>query len=168
MAVCGREVLVMEMAIYPLEKNKKNHFICPKCRRDLHFVSGGAVRIVAGRADMSAVLPKYECHHCGIYFQEVLGSGLFSEHDLPKAAKPAAKKIRSTGDLPPTELHRDVNNHCVCPRCGELMDYIEGQPVRLVDGKPDMDNVKDHFHCSHCESMFRRIANTHYFQWSEK
>ena len=157
----------MEMAIYPLEKNEKNHFICPKCRKDLHYVSGGAVRIVDGRADMSAVLPKYECHQCGIYFQEVLNSGLFSEHDLPKAAQPK-KKIRSTGDLPPMELHRDVKNQCVCPRCGELMDYVEGQPVRLVDGKPDMDNVKDHFHCSHCKSMFRRIATTHYFQWSEK
>ena len=157
----------MEMAIYPLEKNEKNHFICPKCRKDLHYVSGGAVRIVDGRADMSAVLPKYECHQCGIYFQEVLNSGLFSEHDLPKAAKPK-KKIRSTGDLPPMELHRDAKNQCVCPRCGELMDYVEGQPVRLVDGKPDMDNVKDHFHWSHCKSMFRRIATTHYFQWSEK
>jgi uncharacterized protein with PIN domain len=157
----------MEMAIYPLEKNEKNHFICPKCRKDLHYVSGGAVRIVDGRADMSAVLPKYECHQCGIYFQEVLNSGLFSEHDLPKAAQPK-KKIRSTGDLPPMELHRDAKNQCVCPRCGELMDYVEGQPVRLVDGKPDMDNVKDHFHCSHCKSMFRRIATTHYFQWSEK
>ena len=155
------------MAIYPLEKNEKNHFICPKCRKDLHYVSGGAVRIVDGRADMSAVLPKYECHQCGIYFQEVLNSGLFSEHDLPKAAQPK-KKIRSTGDLPPMELHRDAKNQCVCPRCGELMDYVEGQPVRLVDGKPDMDNVKDHFHCSHCKSMFRRIATTHYFQWSEK
>ena len=157
----------MEMAIYPLEKNEKNHFICPKCRKDLHYVSGGAVRIVDGRADMSAVLPKYECHQCGIYFQEVLNSGLFSEHDLPKAAQPK-KKIRSTGDLPPMELHRDAKNQCVCPRCGELMDDVEGQPVRLVDGKPDMDNVKDHFHCSHCKSMFRRIATTHYFQWSEK
>ena len=157
----------MEMAIYPLEKNEKNHFICPKCRKDLHYVSGGAVRIVDGRADMSAVLPKYECHQCGIYFQEVLNSGLFSEHDLPKAAQPKTK-IRSTGDLPPMELHRDAKNQCVCPRCGELMDYVEGQPVRLVDGKPDMDNVKDHFHCSHCKSMFRRIATTHYFQWSEK
>ena len=102
-----------------------------------------------------------------LYFQEVLNSGLFSEHDLPKAAQPK-KKIRSTGDLPPMELHRDAKNQCVCPRCGELMDYVEGQPVRLVDGKPDMDNVKDHFHCSHCKSMFRRIATTHYFQWSEK
>ena len=60
----------MEMAIYPLEKNEKNHFICPKCRKDLHYVSGGAVRIVDGRADMSAVLPKYECHQCGIYHDE--------------------------------------------------------------------------------------------------
>ena len=159
---------MMGMAIYSLKKNEKNHFICPKCQGELSFVGGGAVQIVNGRADMSAILPKYECHSCGIYFQEVLGTGLFSEHDLPRKTHRKKKKVRATGDLPPMKLQRDPNNQCICPRCGELMDYIEGQPVRLINGKPDMDNVKDHFHCPHCESMFRRIATTDYFQWTEK
>lgn len=159
---------MMGMAIYSLKKNEKNHFICSKCQGELSFIGGGAVQIVNGRADMSAILPKYECHSCGIYFQEVLGTGLFSEHDLPRKTHRKKKKVRATGDLPPMKLQRDPNNQCICPRCGELMDYIEGQPVRLINGKPDMDNVKDHFHCPHCESMFRRIATTDYFQWTEK
>ena len=48
------------------------------------------------------------------------------------------------------------------------MDFVEGGPVRVVDGKVDMDNVWDHFRCDHCSSVYRRIATTDYFQWSEK
>ena len=70
--------------------------------------------------------------------------------------------------LQPMVLKRDRNNQCVCPRCGEMMDFVEGQAVRLVDGVPDMENVKDHFHCKHCNSTFRRLVATDYFQWSEK
>ena len=115
---------------------------------------------------MSSILPKYECDHCGIYFQELLGSGFYNEYDLPQ--KKAAKKIVKTGDLQPMVLKRDQNNQCVCPRCGEMMDFVEGQAVRLVDGIPDMENVKDHFYCKRCNSTFRRLAMTNYFQWSEK
>lgn len=157
------------MAVYQLQKDTTNSFICPKCGKPLHFVDGKAVQIVQGRADMAAVLPKYECYSCGIYFQELLGSGFYDEHDLPQLANSAqtGKKIINTGDLPPMVLHRDANNKCVCPRCGELMDYIEGRAVQLVNGRPDMENVKGHFHCSNCASYFRPIASTKYYQWSE-
>ena len=158
------------MAVDQLQKDTTNNFICPKCGKPLHFVDGKAVQIVQGRADMDSILPKYECYDCGIYFQELLGSGFYDEHDLPRtAAKPdkAAKKIINTGDLPPVILKRDANNQCVCPRCGEMMDYIEGRAVQLVDGRPDMENVKGHFHCANCASYFRQIASTQYYQWSE-
>ena len=160
--------MVMEMAVYQLAKNDKGQYLCPKCQGNLRFVDGTAVQIVDGRADMSAILPKYECHHCGIYFQELLGSGFFDEHDLPQQPKTKVLNVRRTGDLEPMILKKDVNNQCVCPRCGELMDFVEGQPVHIVDGKPDMENVKDHFRCPHCDSVYRRIATTDYFQWSEK
>ena len=45
-------------------------------------------------------------------------------------------------------------------------DYI-GRLV-LKNGKPDMENVMDHFHCPYCDSVFRRIATTDFFQYSEK
>lgn len=159
------------MAVYQLTKNKKNKFVCPKCQRELYFVEGGSVCIVNGRADMNAVLPKYECEHCKLYYQELLGSGYYEEYDLPSDhvyRSKRQKKLIRTGDLQPMELKRDANNQCVCPRCGEYMDYVEGRPVQIVNGKPDMENVKDHFHCDNCDSMFRRIATTDYFQWSEK
>lgn len=158
------------MAVYQLQKDGTNNFICPKCARPLRFVDGKAVQIVGGRADMASILPKYECDHCGIYFQELLGSGFYDEHDLPQANNGAKKREDwiATGNLKPMELKRDANNQCICPRCGGMMDYVEGQAVRLVNGRPDMENVKDHFRCPHCESFFRRIATTNYFQWSEK
>lgn len=157
------------MAVFQLQKDETNNYICPKCGRPLRFVDGTAVQIVSGRADMASILPKHECAACGVYFQELLGSGFYDEHDLPKAnpSKNQANWV-NTGDLKPMELKRDANNQCVCPRCGEMMDYVEGRAVQLVNGRPDMENVKDHFHCSHCASYFRRIAMTNYFQWSDK
>ena len=156
------------MAVFQLQKDGSNNFICPQCGRSLHFVDGKAVQIVGGRADMSSILPKYECHHCGVYFQELLGSGFYDEHDLPKDSGPRNRgNWIPTGDLKPMELKKDARNQCRCPRCGEMMDYVEGQAVRLVNGRPDMENVKDHFHCRNCDSYFRRIATTNYFQWSE-
>ena len=71
-------------------------------------------------------------------------------------------------DLEPMQLKAGADGKCPCPRCGEKMDYIEGDAVKLVDGKPDMDDVWAHFSCPHCHSVYRRIVNTDYFQWSEK
>lgn len=160
------------MALFCLVKNEKNKFICPHCGRQLYCLEGGTVKIIDGKADMSAVLPKYVCEHCGLYYQELLGSGFYDEcNDFSKikASLQAAKpKLVSTGDLQPMQLKKDIKGQSVCPRCGDMMDYVEGRPVQIVDGKPDMENVKDHFYCSHCKSMFRRIANTDYFQWTEK
>lgn len=157
------------MALFQLVK-KNSSLLCPKCQGELHFVDGGAVQIVNGRADMDAARPKYECEACGVYYQEMLGTGYYGEHDLPPRTHVAArpKNVKRTGDLEPMVLKKDVNGKAPCPRCGELMDFVEGQPVRIVDGRPDMENVKDHFHCRHCSSTFRRIASTDYFQWSEK
>ena len=158
------------MALFQLAKSDENQYICPKCQRMLQFVEGQTVQIVDGRADMTSVLPKYECHHCGVYFRELLNSGFFEEYDMPGgAAEPTKpKKLKNTGDLPPMELKKDANNQCECPRCGEMMDFVEAEAVRIVDGRADLENVKAHFYCPHCESRFRRIAATNYFQWSEK
>ena len=158
------------MAVFQLQKDGASNYICPKCGRLLHYVDGTAVQIVGGRADMASILPKYECHACGVYFQELLGSGFYDEHDLPKTNHVARSKADwvATGDLKPMELKRDAQGKCTCPRCGAMMDYVEGRAVRIVDGRPDMENVKDHFHCENCKSFFRRIATTNYFQWSEK
>lgn len=152
---------------------------------------GDAVAIVDGRVDMERTQPTYVCDHCDKSYRELMGSGYFEEYDggeracssaqmpakdaqsasLAARQPPAPKKkqhLRSTGELVPVKLKREADGRCVCPRCGERMDFVEGQPVRIVDGKPDMENVMDHFHCPYCGSIFRRIATTDYFQWSER
>ena len=157
-----------------LPKEPKGNETCPVCGKRFRFVEGGAVRVVNGEVDMENVKPKYECDTCGVFYREVLTSGFYlpypqEEEDKLKAnEEPAQSKVLSTGDLAPMILKRNENNQCQCPRCGAMMDYVEGQAVHLVDGKPDMENVWDHFHCGSCHSVFRRIVNTDYFQFAEK
>ena len=168
-AAAGREPIA-------LPKEPTGNEICPVCGKKFRFVEGGAVRVVDGQVDMENVKPKYECDTCGVFYREVLTSGFYvpypqQDEDRIGAApepEPETAKVLSTGDLAPMMLKRDENNQCRCPRCGAMMDYVEGQAVRLVDGKPDMENVWDHFHCGSCHSVFRRIVNTDYFQFSEK
>ena len=151
----------------PLKRGSNGSCVCPNCGKPLRFVEGGAVCVVNGKADMDNIKPKYECDTCGVYYREVLSSGYYHAYELPCEEK-EQKKIISTGDLQPVLLKKDSNGKCVCPRCGSMMDYIDGQAVKLVNGKPDMENVKAHFLCNNCRSVFRRIVNTDYFQWSEK
>ncbi len=158
--------MVINMTVTKLQRNGNKRFLCPKCGDELGLIEGGAVSVVDGKADMSAILPKHTCETCGVYYQELLNSGYYDEFPLQKPTKP--KKLLRTGDIPPMELKREADGKCTCPRCGERMDFVEGQPVRIVNGKPDMENVKDHFRCRYCNSVYRRIATTDYFQWSEK
>ena len=161
-----------------LQKDASGKRHCPKCGHEFREVEGGSVRIVNGKVDMENTKPKFECDTCGVFYREVLTSDFYlpylqTEEDVtaPAEEKKAAapkKKLVATGDLPPMMLKRDANDQCKCPRCGEMMRYIEGDAVRLVDGKPYMDDVLDHFACDSCASVFRRIVNTDYFQWSDK
>ena len=145
-------------------------FTCPKCGQNLRYVEGGAVRVVNGKVDMDNTLPKYECDNCQVFYRELLSSGFFDifPMETPPAAPKPAKKVIATGDLEPMKLSRDANGNCACPRCGSNMEFVEGGAVRLVNGKPDMENVKDHFYCPECDSVYRRILSTDYFQYTEK
>ena len=179
---------MIEMSVVKLELSKKPHYVCPKCGGELNYVEGQALHIDNGHVDMGVVLPRHECPHCGVYYQELLGSGYFDEFPLETAdkrqekptaeaapsagsqtAEPASgRHIKSTGELQPMKLKADANGQCVCPRCGELMHLVDGEAVKIVDGRPDFENVKAHFVCDYCHSVFRRIAETDFFQWSEK
>ena len=165
-----------------LSANKKP--ICPQCNKELRFSEGGAVRVVNGKVDMDATLPRYICDHCNVFYRELLGSGYYDVFDLPKedrqvpkapSVKPIQqaipsikKRIVATGDIPPTILKREADGKCPCPRCGDRMDFIEAGPVQIVNGKPDFSNTIDHFVCPYCRSVFRKIVGTDYFQWSDK
>lgn len=153
-----------------LKKQSDGTSICPNCRQPLRFVEGGAVRVVDGKVDMDNIKPKYECDNCNVFYREVLNSGFYHAYPLVegKKSKKSGKKIMATGDLPPLMLRKDANGKCECPRCGELMDFVEGGAVTIVDGKPDMENVKAHFVCDNCHSVYRKIVNTDFYQWAEK
>ena len=157
-----------------LPKEPKGNETCPVCGHRFRFVDGGAVRVVNGKVDMENIKPKYECDTCGVFYREVLTSGFYlpypqqAEDRENVSREPEKPTVLSTGDLAPMMLKRDQNGQCPCPRCGAMMDYVEGEAVHLVDGKPDMEDVWDHFHCKACDSVFRRIVNTDYFQFAEK
>ena len=173
---------MMTVTKLQLDANKK--FICPKCGDELRFVEGGSVKVVNGKVDMDATLPKYICDRCKVFYRELLHSGYYDEFPLaesevkaktpapkpqPKVTPAAPKKrVINTGDIPPTRLVRGADGKCACPRCGDRMDFIEAGPVQIVDGKPDFSNTMDHFVCPYCKSVFRKIVGTDYFQWSDK
>ena len=159
--------MVNEMTVTKLQLNASRKFVCPTCGSELGFIEGGAVSVVNGKVDMASTLPKYTCTRCGVFYRELLGSGYYDVFELPPELRPKKRTVLPTGQLKPTVLKREADGKCTCPRCGDRMDFIEGQPVRIVNGKPDMENVKEHFHCPYCDSVFRRIASTDYFQWSE-
>ena len=48
------------------------------------------------------------------------------------------------------------------------MRFLEPGAVKIVDGRADMSDTVARFKCDECDSLYRRIATTNYFQWSEK
>lgn len=156
------------MALIKLEVNADKKFICPKCGKEMRRDEGGTVKIKDGKADMDSVLPRQICDECGVFYRELLNTGYYDVFDLPPQDRQSKKKIISTADIPPTQLKREADGKCPCPRCGERMDFVEGGAVTIVNGKPDFVNTMEHFKCPNCKSVFRKIAGTDYFQWADK
>lgn len=148
------------MAVSKLEKSADGAFLCAQCGRPLRKIEGGTVRVEGGKADMDNIKPRYECNHCNVFYRELLNSGYYDVFDMPK--------LKAVGDLVPTILRPDAEGHAPCPRCGGQLDLVDWVPVHLVDGKADMENVAPHFRCASCDSIFRRIATTEYYQWAKK
>ena len=156
------------MNLVKLDKNSNNKFVCPKCKGELRRVEGAGLTIVNGKVDMEATLPRQICDECGIFYRELLNSGYYNVFDLPENERKPKKRVISTGDIPPQQLKREADGKAPCPRCGERMDFVEAGPVQIVNGKPDFSNTMDHFNCPYCKSVFRKIASTDFYQWSEK
>lgn len=150
-------------------------YVCPRCNQPLLFCEGGAVRIVDGKVDYENVKPRYVCKLCGVFYRELLKSGLYEVFDLDEKKEPLKpvppkkkRKVKATGDLQPMRLKRDAKGTCPCPRCGADMLYLEPEAVKIVNGKADMRDTVARFRCDECDSLYREIAGTGYFQWSEK
>ena len=156
------------MDLVKLDKNSKGKFVCPKCNGELRKVEGGGVKIVDGKVDMEATQPRHICDECGTFYKELLHSGYYNVFDLPENERKSKKNLVDVKDIPPQQIKRESDGKAPCPRCGDRMDFVPAEPVKIVDGKPDFSNTMDHFKCSHCKSVFRKIAGTDFYQWSEK
>ncbi len=168
------------MTVSKLKKINDGIFVCPECNGELICLPGGQVRVVNGRVDYDNVKPKYVCQKCGQFYRELLNTGYFdvfaaSEEDLSCAKKQvdANKKksgriIKKIGDLAPVQLKRDADNQVKCPRCGANMQYLEPETAKIVNGRADFSDTVARYHCDECDSLYRQIASTDYYQWSEK
>ena len=158
------------MSVIKLQTDANKKLLCPKCGQQLRTVAGGSISVKNGRVDLDATLPRQVCDTCGVFYRELLHSGYYHVYDLPENERQQKKsaKVIATGDIPPTILKREADGKCPCPRCGERMDFVEGGAVQIVNGKPDFSNTMDHFVCAGCNSVFRKIVGTDYFQWSER
>lgn len=162
--------------VVELHANAKGGYDCPVCGGPLVYSEGGAIRIINGRVDYDSVKPRYICYNGGIFYRELLGSGMYEVFDLPEeerdmsaeSLKRSKRAIKSTGELAPVRLKQDANGYCECPRCGAGMRFLEPGAVKIVDGRADMSDTVARFKCDECDSLYRRIATTDYFQWSEK
>ena len=155
------------MALTKLERNSNKNFVCPTCGRELRRVEGN-LKVSGGKVDMQDSLPRHICDDCGVFYRELLNSGYYDVFDLPENERISKPKIKPVSEIPPTQLKREADGKCPCPRCGERMEFVEGGAVTIVDGKPDFTNTVEHFKCANCNSVFRKIAGTDYFQYSEK
>ena len=153
--------------VVALKKNAKGICSCPVCNGDLTFVDGGQVRVVNGQVDYENVKPRYVCYECKSFYRELLSSGLFEVFDLPPEEQRKMRAVKKTGDLMPMQLKADTKGICECPRCGADMHFVEAGAVKIVNGRADMSDTVPHFACEECSSVYRRIASTDYYQWSE-
>lgn len=160
--------------VVPLAANAQGEYPCPRCGSPMIFSEGGAVRVIDGRVDYENVKPRYVCRGCRIFYRELLSSGLYEVFELqedstaPVRPLPPKRRIKAVGDLPPTQLKLDADGHCACPRCGAVMRFLEPDAVKIVDGRADMSDTVARFKCDECDSLYRQIASTSYFQWCEK
>ena len=74
------------------------------------------------------------------------------------------KQVKKTGDIAPVRLKRDANNQAECPRCGAKMKYLEPETAKIVNGRADFSDTVARFRCDECDSLYRQIASTDYYQ----
>lgn len=70
--------------------------------------------------------------------------------------------------MEPVKLVKDIKGNCECPHCKQALRYIEAQPVRIVNGKLNLEDSEAHYECEKCNLLFRRVVHTEYFQCYNK
>lgn len=70
--------------------------------------------------------------------------------------------------LDPIKLTPDDRGICKCPECGADLTFIKSQPVEIVDGKLNMEDSEPHYLCDSCNSVYRSVVYTDYYQRYER
>lgn len=52
-----------------------------------------------------------------------------------------------------------------CPKCETEMSFVEREPVKVTGGRLIMEEAEAHYLCKACNSVYRKIVNTNYYQW---
>lgn len=66
--------------------------------------------------------------------------------------------------MEPVKISKDSSGVCKCPKCANALQYIEAQPVTVVDGKLNIADSEAHYECNQCDVSYRRLVHTEYFQ----
>lgn len=138
---------------------------CPRCNAILTFVESQPVTIVDGKLNMDDTVAHYRCQFCDSIYRRIVNTDYYQWYEWMRPDKDKESGVR---DIQPSRLTPEENGERKCPRCRKALTFIEGQPVRIVDGKLNMEDTEGHYGCDACKSVFRKIANTDYYQWCEK
>lgn len=61
------------------------------------------------------------------------------------------------------KLQKNKEDVFVCPQCGRSLHFVDGGAVQLVDGRPDMENIRPKYECEPCGVFYREFMDTGYY-----
>ena len=131
-------------------------FSCPKCGANMNFMERQPVKVIDGKLVMEEAEEHYLCKACNSIYRRIVSTDYYQWYKGP------AKSVK---DLDPVKLVQGQDGNCRCPICLEILKFIEGQPVKVVNGKVNMADAEDHYRCEKCKATYRRLVNTDYYQW---
>ena len=129
------------MTLRKLEKREDGNFVCPECGKPLRFKDGETVAVIDGQLDMENYKPRYICDDCQVYYRSVLTTDYYDVFPLDDAepSKEANGNPEASAETPqgkgPIALPKEPTGKEKCPVCGELLRFVDGGAVRVVDGK---------------------------------
>lgn len=148
--------MVIYMKPMKITTNGQGVCACPKCGTGMCFVEREPVKVTNGKLVMEESEAHYLCKACNSIYRQIVSTDYYQWHKGP------AKRIE---DLGPVKLVKGDEGLCKCPVCAENLNYVAGEPIKIVDGKLNMDDSEGRYQCQKCRATYRRLVNTDYYQW---
>jgi len=70
--------------------------------------------------------------------------------------------------MEPFKMEKNKEGFCECPQCGGKLTFIEYVPMTIIDGKINREDQDPHYECGCCNTVYRRIVSTDYYQTYER